>query len=124
MPQGSRVSGRVGRSSSLPKAYRGIGYWWHQQHEVDVVGLASDGTLVVGECKFTSRTMTEGDLAALERSADQIRWTPPQDTELEYHYCCFSRSGFSADLKQRASARDNVSLFTPDDIVNVAVSEG
>lgn len=103
--------------SLVPNTYQGIGYWWHQQHEVDVVGLARDGTLVVGECKYTTQPMTEGDLAALERSAEHIRWTPPQDTELEYHYCCFSRSGFSADLEHAAATRDDVSLFTPADIV-------
>ena len=109
--------------SLVPNTYHGIGYWWHQQHEVDVVGLTSDGTLVVGECKYTSRPMTEGDLAALERSAHHIRWTPPRDTELEYHYCCFSRSGFSTDLEHAAATRGDVSLFTPDDIVNVAESD-
>jgi AAA+ ATPase superfamily predicted ATPase len=102
----------------VPKTYRGIGYWWHQQHEIDVVGLASDGTLVTGECKYTTREMHEGDLADLERSADQIEWTPPQGGTLTHHYCCFCRSGFSEGLKQTAATRDDVSLFTPVDIVN------
>jgi len=101
----------------IPKTYQGIGYWWHQHHELDVVGLASDGTLVAGECKYTNREMTEGDLADLERSASQIQWTPPNGTELEYHYCCFCRSGFSTGLQQVATERDDVSLFTPSDIV-------
>ncbi len=103
--------------SLVPKTYHGIGYWWHQQHELDVVGLASDGTLVAGECKYTTRQMTEGDLHDRERSAAQIRWSPPNDTDIEYHYCCFCRSGFSDDLQQAAANRDDVSLFTPEDIV-------
>ncbi len=58
----------VQTTQSEPKTYQGIGYCWHQQHELDGVGLASDGTLVAGECKHTSREMAEGSLAGLERS--------------------------------------------------------
>ncbi|MFC5972072.1 ATP-binding protein [Halomarina salina] len=103
--------------SLVSKTYRGIGYWWHKHHELDVVGLARDGTLVVGECKYTTREMTEGDLADVERSAAQVRWTPPAGGDPEYHYCCFSRSGFSNGLEQVAAERENLSLFTPADIV-------
>ncbi|MFB1066085.1 ATP-binding protein [Natrinema sp. H-ect4] len=109
--------------SLIPNTYQGIGYWWHQQHELDVVGLASDGTLVAGECKYTSREMTEGDLADLERTASRVRWTPPNGTDREEHYCCFCRSGFSDDLQQTAANRDDVSLFTPCDIVPSADAE-
>ncbi|WP_128904496.1 ATP-binding protein [Halorubrum amylolyticum] len=102
----------------IPKTYRGIGYWWHRQHELDVVGLASDGTLVAGECKYTTREMHEGDLADLERSADQVEWTPPEGSSLTHRYCCFCRSGFSEGLEHTAARRDDVSLFTPADIVD------
>lgn len=101
----------------VPKTYEGIGYWWHRDHEVDVVGLATDGTLVVGECKYTSRGMTEGDLADLERTAGHIQWTPSDGADPTYRYCCFSRSGFSDDLAAAAGERDDVSLFGPRDIV-------
>lgn len=103
--------------SLIPKVYQGIGYWWHQHHELDVVGLADDGTLVAGECKYTTREMTEGDLADLERTAAHVQWSPPAGTDRENHYCCFCRSGFSDDLQQTAANRDDVSLFTPHDIV-------
>lgn len=103
--------------SLIPKTYHGIGYWWHGHHELDVVGLASDGTLVAGECKYTTREMTEGDLADLERSTTQVEWTPPNKHDTDYHYCCFCRSGFSDGLQQVADERDDVSLFTPGDIV-------
>ncbi|ELZ89094.1 ATP-binding protein [Haloferax sulfurifontis] len=103
--------------SLVPKTYHGIGYWWHKHHELDVVGLASDGTLVAGECKYTQREMNEGDLADLERSAAQVDWTPPEGGTLSYHYCCFARSGFSDGLRAVADERSDVSLFTPNDIV-------
>jgi len=107
----------------IPKTYRGIGYWWHNRHEIDVVGLASDGTLVAGECKYTSRKMTDGDLADLERSTAQVQWTPATGADREEHYCCFCRSGFSDDLQQIAANRDDVSLFTPGDIVPNGAAE-
>ncbi|QSW99961.1 ATP-binding protein [Haloterrigena alkaliphila] len=104
--------------SLVPKTYHGIGYWWHDRHELDVVGLASDGTLVTGECKYTTRAMDEADLADLERSADQVRWTPPGGGDVTHHYCCFCRSGFSDGLEAVAEERDDVSLFAPADIVD------
>ncbi|RDZ54586.1 ATPase [Haloferax sp. Atlit-4N] len=103
--------------SLVPKTYHGIGYWWHKHHELDVVGLASDGTLVAGECKYTQREMNEGDLADLERSTTQVDWTPPEGGDPTYHYCCFARSGFSDGLRAVADERSDVSLFTPNDIV-------
>jgi hypothetical protein len=103
--------------SLIPKTYRGIGYWWHREHELDVVGLASDGTLVAGECKYTTREMTEGDLADLERTASEVRWTPESGEEPTYHYCCFCRSGFSNGLRRAAAEREDLSLFAPEDIV-------
>ena len=103
--------------SLVPKTYHGIGYWWYKHHELDVVGLASDGTLVAGECKYTTREMNEGDLADLERSASQVDWIPPEGGEPTYHYCCFARSGFSDGLQAVADERSDVSLFTPNNIV-------
>jgi hypothetical protein len=103
--------------SLIPKTYQGIGYWWHRDHELDVVGLGSDGTLVAGECKYTAREMTEGDLADLERAATEIQWTPDGGQEVTYHYCCFCRSGFSDGLQNAASERADLSLFTSAEIV-------
>jgi uncharacterized protein len=103
--------------SLIPKTYHGIGYWWLRQFELDVVGLASDGTLIAGECKYTSRKMNEGDLADLERSAAQIQWTPEDGSESTIHYCCFCRSGFSDELQAMADERTDISLFTPGEII-------
>lgn len=86
----------------------------------DSVGLANDGPVVAGECKYTTREMHEGDLADLERSARQIQWTPPSGGTPEYHYCCFGRSEFSDGLREAARKRDGVSLFTPAEIVTAS----
>lgn len=103
--------------SLFSNPFQGVGYWWHKQHELDVVGLATDGTVVAGECKYTTREMHEGDLADLERSASGLEWTPPNGGDLDYHYCCFCRSGFSQGLRETATERDDVSLFTPRELL-------
>ena len=103
--------------SLLSYTFQGVGYWWHKRHELDVVGLTTDGTVLAGECKYTSREMHEGDLSDLERSASDLEWTPPNGGDLDYHYCCFCRSGFSDGLRETAAQRDDVSLFTPTDLI-------
>lgn len=99
--------------SLFSNTFQDVGYWWHKQHELDVVGLTTTGTVVAGECKYTTRKMHEGDLADLERSASVLEWTPPNGRDIDYHYCCFCRSGFSDGLRETATERDDVSLFTP-----------
>lgn len=101
----------------VPYTYRGVGYWWHRQHELDVVGPTDEGILVAGECKYTTRQMTEGDLAGVEDAAPHVDWTPPDGGDPEYEYCCFCRSGFSEDLWTTAEDRDDVHLFTTDEVV-------
>jgi len=47
-----------------------------KEHEVGVVGFTTDGTMVVGECKFTNAPLDYGALASLEDQAGEIRETP------------------------------------------------
>lgn len=101
----------------VPRTYLGTGYWWHGKNEIDVVGLGDDGTLVAGECKYTSRPMTQSDLESLERVADEVRWNPPNGKEKRYVYCCFSRSGFTDDLVEVAEGRGDVELFDVADVI-------
>lgn len=103
--------------SLVPRTYLGVGYWWHDEYELDVLGLGSDGALVAGECKYTSRQMNAGDLADLERAAGAVDWIPDDGSDPERHYCCFARSGFSEGLESAAASRDDLSLFTPEDIL-------
>jgi hypothetical protein len=54
--------------------YRGVVYWWHRQHELDVAGPMDEGVLVAGGCRYMTRQMAEGDLAAGEDTVAQIDW--------------------------------------------------
>jgi len=99
----------------IDRRFRDIGQWWFKEHELDVLGLTTEG-LVAGECKFTSRPVSEGVLSDLERTASEVRWSEgPADGETLY--VLFSRSGYSDDLKRAADERNDVLLFELSDLV-------
>ena len=99
----------------VDRQFRDVGQWWFKEHELDILGLTSDG-LVAGECKFTSQPVSEGVLADLERTASEVRWTDgPADGEVLY--VLFSRSGYTDDLTTVADARDDVLLFELSDLI-------
>jgi hypothetical protein len=83
--------------------------WWFKEHELDVLGLTGDG-LVAGECTFTSRPVSEGVLADLERTASKVRWSE-EPADGETLYVLFSRSGYTDDLTNVADRRDDIRLF-------------
>jgi hypothetical protein len=100
----------------IDRQFRDVGQWWFKEHELDVLGLTRDG-LVAGECKFTSRPVSEGVLAGLEQTASEVRWgDAPSDGETLY--VLFSRSGYTADLKNAADTRDDVRLFELPDLIS------
>ncbi|MFC6974791.1 ATP-binding protein [Halomicroarcula sp. GCM10025709] len=92
----------------IDRQFQDVGQWWFKEHELDVLGLTDEG-LVAGECKFTSKPVSEGILANLERTASNVRWSkePADGTTL---YVLFSRSGYTEDLTDVADGRDDVRL--------------
>ena len=99
----------------IDRQFRDVGQWWFKEHELDVLGLTNEG-LVAGECKFTSRPVSEGLLADLEWTASEVRW-PDGPTDREPLYVLFSRSGYTDDLQNAANTRDDVLLFGLSDLV-------
>ncbi|MFC7227951.1 ATP-binding protein [Salinirubellus salinus] len=93
------------------------GQWWHKDREVDVVAPTSGATLLVGEAKFTNSPLGYGVLAGLEDDAPHIDWTPSDGGDPEYEYALFSRSGFKPSIEEAAASRDDLQLFTLDDVV-------
>ncbi|GAA0722347.1 AAA+ ATPase superfamily predicted ATPase [Halorubrum trapanicum] len=96
-----------------------LGRWWYKEHEVDVVGFTTDGTMVVGECKFTNAPLDYGALASLEDHAAEIRWTPDGD-ERTTKYALFTRKGSTQSVQEAVSERDDVRLFDLADITRHA----
>lgn len=93
------------------------GRWWHQEHEIDVVGLTAEETLLVGEVKFTSQPVGYSVLSRLREEAQHIDWTPPAGGTPEYEYALFSRSGFKQSVQEAATEDDTLRLFTLEEVV-------
>lgn len=97
-----------------------LGRWWYNEHEVDVVGFTDEGTMVVGECKFTNDPLTYSALATLEAHADEIRWTPDTGGDATTKYALFTRSGATQSIRDVVSDRDDVQLFGLADVTSHA----
>ena len=93
-----------------------IGRWWYNEYEVGVVGVAADGTMVTGECKFTSTPLGYSALASLEDHTDEIRWSP-DGSEIEHEYALFARNGVTQSVRDAAADRDDLQLFGLERIV-------
>jgi hypothetical protein len=110
-------------SDSYPdETFTDIGRWWYQHHEVDIVGLTTDGTMVVGECKFTNSPLDYSALASLEQHAAEIRWSP-DGGEVSREYALFARNGFTDSVRDAAADRDDLRLFDLPEIVDL-LTEG
>ncbi|WP_079891679.1 DUF234 domain-containing protein [Halorhabdus utahensis] len=102
----------------VDRQFCNVRQWWFREHELDVLGLADEG-LVAGECTFTSRQVSEGVFADLERTTSEVRWSgAPVDGETLY--VLFSRSGYTDDLERTADVRDDVQLFSLSDLFDSA----
>ena len=101
------------------KVFLGLGRWWYKEHEVDVVGFTTDGTMVVGECKFTNAPLDYRALASLEDHAAEIRWAPDTD-EKNTEYALFTRNGATQSIQEAVSERDDVRLFDLKDVTKHA----
>ncbi|ELZ06193.1 ATPase [Natrialba chahannaoensis JCM 10990] len=93
------------------------GRWWHQEHEIDIVGLTAEETLLVGEVKFTSQPVGYSDLSRLRAEAQHIDWTPPAGGDPQYEYALFSRSGFNQSVQEAATEDEMLRLFTLEEVV-------
>jgi len=94
------------------------GQWWYGEHEVDVVGLTAGETLIAGECKFQQSPLGYDALSNLERHVDELRWTPNDGNSRVEQYALFSRSGFKRSVEEAAAEREDIRLFTVEEIVD------
>lgn len=95
-----------------------VGQWWYQDHEVDVVGLTTEKTLIVGECKFQTSPLGYDALASLESHTEELRWTPPGGGDRRCEYVLFSRSGFKSSVEEAAAERDDLRLVDLNELVD------
>jgi len=92
------------------------GQWWYDEHEIDVVGLTAGETLIAGECKFQRSPLGYDAFSKLQGHVDELRWSP-DGGETDEHYALFSRSGFKPSVEDAAAERDDLRLFTVDEVV-------
>jgi len=102
---------RAGKWSFLPER---IGSWWNRDAELDVLAInQAERVALVGECKWSVNPVGTNILDDLQHQAEVMA----RESRIEQiQYAVFSRRGFTVALKERA-ARENVALFTVDDMV-------
>lgn len=97
--------------------------WWYDGHEIDVVAPTADGTLLVGEAKFTGTAVGYDVLSQLEDDAERIDWSPSGGGDPRFEYALFGRSGFDSSVEEAAEKRDDLQLFDLEDVV-AALEDG
>lgn len=99
---------RMVAAGALP-AETVIGRWWKDETaEIDVLGLAGDEPVLVGEVRWQTRPVTDRDLRELRRRAAHL---PAARTGTTYAF--WSRGGADAAL----AGYPDVRSFTPADIL-------
>ncbi|MEO3746617.1 DUF234 domain-containing protein [Plantactinospora sp. B5E13] len=87
-----------------------VGRWWKDETvEIDVLGLADDGPVLVGECRWQSKPLTQRDLIDLRRRAAHL--SPPSRVGLAFAF--WSRG----DADETLAGHPDVRTFTPADIL-------
>jgi len=104
---------KSGLSGKLPFNPTHIGNWWRAREEIDLVVLGKNDA-ILGECKWTSKQVGVDILKELERKSQFI--LPELGDRQIYHALC-SRSGFTSQLVEESSRRNDIMLFRLPDIV-------
>jgi len=87
-----------------------VGRWWKDETvEIDVLALQDDRPVLVGECRWQSKPLTQRDLTDLQRRAAHLPAPGPAGLTFAF----WSRGGASDALADHPETR----IFTPDDIV-------
>jgi AAA+ ATPase superfamily predicted ATPase len=87
-----------------------VGRWWRDETaEIDVLGLAGDGPVLVGECRWQVKPVTERDFTELRRKA--VHLPPPATTGTTFAF--WSRGGASDALARHPDIRS----FTATDVL-------
>jgi len=88
---------RAGQLPFLPERIEG---WWDRSIEIDILAVShAQRALLAGECKWSVNPV---GLDILEDLKKKVAVLNPSGQWTMVHYCLFSRSGFTAQLQQRA----------------------
>jgi hypothetical protein len=84
--------------------------WRDETAEIDVLGLSGDHPVLIGECRWQNKPVTERDLTELRRKA--VHLPPPADSGTTYAY--WSRGGVTPAV----TGHPDVRAFNPADILD------
>jgi hypothetical protein len=97
------------RTPAFPVSCSRVGRWWYGGEEIDIAGVNREtGTLLLGECKWTTEPVGRGVFDRLTALESEVRW---QGTDREVRYALFSRTGFTDELRAVVDERSDVSLY-------------
>jgi hypothetical protein len=86
-----------------------VGRWWQDETaEIDVLGLAGDGPVLIGEARWQATPIGERDLAELRRKARHLA-APAEGATFAF----WARGGAT----DAVSRYPDVRTYTPDDLV-------
>ncbi|KPA18202.1 ArsR family transcriptional regulator [Candidatus Magnetomorum sp. HK-1] len=103
-----RLITKLGDEQELSFDTEHIGRIWNKKVEIDVAAINKKSKIIlVGECKWTRKKMTNSDLNHLISQSALL----PKIKDYKIHYALFSKSGYTASLLQRAQ-NEHILLFT------------
>lgn len=108
---------RLHGSRLVGQAIRQAGRYWTRDGgvELDIMGELDDGTLLFGECKWSSSPV---GLPVYYSLRDKIAALPQKASTRNVRYMIFSLAGFDNDLVE-AAQRENLILVSGDDLLRL-----
>jgi uncharacterized protein len=96
---------RLHARNALGFAPKAVGNWWDNQEEIDIVAVGEE-TLLVGECKWTTKPVGLDLLDALKAKAQRLP-TPSANIR----YALLARAGFTEEYSARPSRKKSCWLI-------------
>jgi hypothetical protein len=97
----------LNRRAALPARYDRIGGWWRGDSEADVVAVSDGGSLLVGECKWSTKPVGTDVHQTLLGKAGRVA---EEAGTTDLCLALWSRSGFTAAMR-RLARQERVLLF-------------
>jgi hypothetical protein len=97
------------RNNDLPFRFVKIGRWWDKNQEIDIMAFNTLNQYLLGECKWSNEKMKIKVLDGLEEKARISDIIEPL-------FYLFSKGGFTKELIELATKRDDLILISLDDI--------
>jgi AAA+ ATPase superfamily predicted ATPase len=109
------------RTPAFPVSCSRVGRWWYGGEEIDVAGVNREtGTLLLGECKWTTEPVGRAVFDELEALESEVRWQGP---DREVQYVVFSRAGFTDEVRAIVDERSDASLYGISELATLFDSE-